>query len=105
MMIDVCIESTLSATAMRTTAAISSDGESAVIALPSEILAGLQCAAGDRVELTLRDDRIELRPLAQCTTLEERLRRFEAAAAALTDEERQADREWDAAPAVGRELV
>ena len=90
---------------MRTTAAISSDGESAVIALPPEILAGLQCAAGDRVELTLRDGRIDLKPLPHSAALEERLRRFEAAAAALTDEERQADREWDAAPAVGRELV
>ena len=90
---------------MRTNATLRKFGGSVVIAIPPAFLDNLNCVVGDRVDLSLNNGLLEVRPQKKRLTLAERLKMFEAAASARTEDERQDDREWDGAPSQGRELL
>lgn len=89
---------------MANTATLRKLGGSTVIAIPPAFLESLHCAIGDEVELRLRQDIVEVRPIRKKLSLIERLAMYEDALQYRTQDEVVEDRKWDKAPAVGREL-
>ncbi len=89
---------------MANTATLRKLGGSTVIAIPPAFLESLRCAAGDEVELRLKQNMVEMRPRKKKLSLSERLTMFQNALAYRTQEEAAEDKRWDSAPAVGREL-
>lgn len=80
-------------------------GGSTVVAIPPAMLDLLKCRAGDSVDFSFSDDRIEIRATKKVKmSLKDRLTMYQQAKKLRTDEEKRDDDLWLNSPSVGREL-
>lgn len=80
-------------------------GGSTVVAIPPAMLDLLKCRAGDSVDFSFSDDRIEIRATKKVKmSLKDRLTMYQQAKKLRTDEEKREDDLWLNSPSVGREL-
>ena len=75
------------------------------MAIPPAMLDLLKCRAGDSVDFSFSDDRIEIRATKKVKmSLKDRLTMYQQAKKLRTDEEKREDDLWLNSPSVGREL-
>ena len=80
-------------------------GGSTVVAIPPAVLDLLKRRAGDSVDFSFSDDRIEIRATKKVKmSLKDRLTMYQQAKKLRTDEEKREDDLWLNSPSVGREL-
>lgn len=80
-------------------------GGSTVVAIPPAMLDLLKCRAGDSVDFSFSDDRIEIRLAKKVKmSLKDRLAMYQQAKELKTDEEKRDDDLWLNSPSVGKEL-
>ncbi len=87
------------------TATLRKLGGSTVIAIPPVFLDALNCKVGDQLEMSLNEDRVELRVKRKKLSLKERLDMYKAALPLKTEEEKAEEAVWQNIRPVGRELL
>lgn len=87
------------------TATLRKLGGSTVIAIPPVFLDALNCNVGDQLELSLNEDRVELRVKQKRLSLKERLDIYKAALPLKTEEEKAEEAVWQNIRPVGREIL
>lgn len=80
-------------------------GGSTVVAIPPVYLETFGCKAGDKVEITCKPDKIEIRIQKKRLSLKERLETYKKALPYRTGEEEMEDAAWDNLKPVGKELI
>lgn len=87
------------------TATLRKLGGSTVIAIPPVFLDALNCNVGDQLELSLNEDRVELRVKRKRLSLKERLDMYKNAIPLKTEEEKVEEADWQNIRSVGREIL
>jgi len=87
------------------TATLRKLGGSTVIAIPPVFLDALNCNVGDQLEVSLNEDRVELRVKQKRLSLKERLDMYKAALPLKTEEEKAEEAVWQNIRPVGREIL
>lgn len=87
------------------TATLRKLGGSAVIAIPPVFLDALNCNVGDQLELSLNEDRVELRVKRKRHSLKERLDMYKKVLPLKTKEEKAEEADWQNIRPVGQEIL